>query len=95
MGNHAFAREAYETACKAAPHYVQARVLLGVTLLATGEHDAAVAAWKDALSIEPENRSAKMYLRMAEAQHAGRPSERPSARSEPPAGDGGSFGSAH
>lgn len=70
MGNLAFAREAYETACKAAPRYVQARVLLGVTLLAQGLPDEAIATWTEALSIEPDNKSAKMYLRMAEAQRA-------------------------
>jgi tetratricopeptide (TPR) repeat protein len=70
MGDLAFAREAYETACKTAPRYVPARVLLGVTLLALGLPDEAIGAWREALSIEPENKSAKMYLRMAEAQRA-------------------------
>lgn len=77
MGNLALARDAYETACKAAPAYVQARVLLGVTLLSMGEQDAAVAAWREVLALEPENKSARMYLRMVEAQRGKRGSERP------------------
>lgn len=77
MGNLAFAREAYETAVKAAPRYVQARLLLGVTLLAQASVEEAVAAWNQVLAIEPENRSAKMYLRMADAQKKKRESERP------------------
>lgn len=77
MGNLAFAREAYETAVKAAPRYVQARILLGVTLLAQTLTDEAVAMWKEVLVIEPENRSARMYLRMAESQKKKRESERP------------------
>lgn len=70
MGNFAFAREAFENACKAAPRYVQARVLLGVTLLSLGHHDEAIHAWNEALAIEPQNKSARMYLRSAESMRA-------------------------
>lgn len=70
MGNLAFAREAYETACKAAPRYAHARILLGVTLLSLGAQDEAIAAWREVLTIEPDNKSARMYLRMAEGQRA-------------------------
>lgn len=77
MGNLAFAHEAYETAVKIAPRYVQARLLLGVTLLAKGAVDDAIAAWREVLTIEPENKSAKMYLRMAEAQQKKRDSQGP------------------
>ncbi len=71
MGNLAFAREAYETACKTAPRYVHARILLGVTLLSMGLADEAILSWQEALLIEPENKSAKMYMRMAHAQRSG------------------------
>ena len=77
MGNLAFAKEAYETAVKTAPRYVQARILLGVTLLAMANVEGAVATWKEVLLVEPENKSAKMYLRMADAQRKKRESERP------------------
>jgi tetratricopeptide (TPR) repeat protein len=72
--NLALARRAYEAARDANPSYAPARVLLGVTLLSLGEIDAAVKEWNEALAIEPENRSAKMYLRMVEAQRSIRPS---------------------
>ena len=45
-----------------------ARILLGVTLLAMGELDAAENQWKLALETEPDNSSAKMYLRMLATQ---------------------------
>lgn len=80
MGNLALAREAYETALGAAPRYVHARVLLGVTLLAMGDPEAATAVWQEALTVEPDNKSAKMYLRMVEAQRA----KEAAAQSPPP-----------
>lgn len=71
-GNLALAREHYEAARGANGRYVPARVLLGVTLLSLGEVEAAEAEWRAVLSIEPENRAAKMYLRMVEAQKSSR-----------------------
>jgi tetratricopeptide (TPR) repeat protein len=67
-GNLPMAREHYATACTVNPKYVPARVLLGVTLLALGHTDDALAEWKAALSIDPDNKNAQMYLRMAESQ---------------------------
>jgi tetratricopeptide (TPR) repeat protein len=69
-GNLASARRCYEAARAANPRFVSARVLLGVTLFSMGEVDEAEAEWNEALAIEPENRSAKMYLRMVEAQRS-------------------------
>jgi tetratricopeptide (TPR) repeat protein len=66
------ARQHYEAARDANPSYVPARVLLGVTLLSLGEVDAAEAEWKKVLELEPDNRAAKMYLRMVEAQRSAR-----------------------
>ncbi len=71
--NLALARRCYEAAREANPRYAPARVLLGVTLLSLGAIDEATAEWREALAIEPENRSAKMYLRMVEAQRSARP----------------------
>jgi tetratricopeptide (TPR) repeat protein len=68
------ARRAYEAARAANPRFAPARVLLGVTLLSQGAIDEATAEWREALVIEPENRAARMYLRMVEAQRAARPS---------------------
>jgi tetratricopeptide (TPR) repeat protein len=62
------ARAQYEAAIAARPGYVPARILLGVTLLAMGELDAAEGHWKKALETDPDNTSAKMYLRMLSSQ---------------------------
>jgi tetratricopeptide (TPR) repeat protein len=71
-GNLAQARRCYEAARAANPKFAPARILLGVTLLALGATEEAAVEWREALSFEPENRSAKMYLRMVEAQKSGR-----------------------
>ena len=70
LGNLASAKEHYLAAREANPKYAMARVLLGVTLLALGNVDQAVAEWRAALAIDPDNKNAKMYLRMAEAQRS-------------------------
>jgi tetratricopeptide (TPR) repeat protein len=71
--NLTLARAHYEAARAANARYVPARVLLGVTLLSLGQVEEATVEWRDALEIEPENRAAKMYLRMVEAQRSIRP----------------------
>jgi tetratricopeptide (TPR) repeat protein len=76
-GNLSTAREHYATACTVNPRFVPARVLLGVTLLALGHPDEAVAEWKAALAIDPANKNAQMYLRMAEAQRAAKAAKKP------------------
>lgn len=55
------------------PRSAQARVALGLTLLALGRRDEAEAAWVAALSIDPKHRAAEVYLRMVREG-----SERPS-----------------
>jgi tetratricopeptide (TPR) repeat protein len=65
-GELARARHEYEAARQANARYVPARIMLGVTLLALEDADAAEAEWRGALAIEPENKSAAMYLRMLE-----------------------------
>lgn len=62
------ARFELEEALEHRPSYVPARVALGVTLLALGEVASAIEQWKTVLVQEPENRSAAMYLRMAESR---------------------------
>jgi tetratricopeptide (TPR) repeat protein len=79
-GNLAVARKHYEAACAANARYVPARVLLGVTLLSLGESESAAAEWREVLTLDPDNRAAKMYLRMVEAQKSARP-----PRTVPPA----------
>ncbi len=72
-GNLEQARRCYEAAREANPRFAPARVLLGVTLLSLGAVDEAAAEWREALTLDPENRSARMYLRMVEAQRSVRP----------------------
>jgi len=60
------ARHHYEEARAANPKYAPARLLLGVTLLAMNEIENAKAEWRAVLDADPENKSAQMYLRMAE-----------------------------
>lgn len=84
--NFTLAREHYEAARASNPKYAPARILLGVTLLSLGEIDLAIAEWREVLALDPENRSAKMYLRMVEAQRSVRGSKMPPAtpKSEEP-----------
>jgi tetratricopeptide (TPR) repeat protein len=80
-GNLTAARRCYEAARTANPRFVPARVLLGVTLFSLGDVDDAAVEWHEALAVEPDNRSAKMYLRMVEAHR----SMRPGTTAAPPA----------
>lgn len=82
-GNLPMAREHYATACTVNPKFVPARVLLGVTLLALGNPDEAIAEWKAALAIDPANKNAQMYLRMAESQRAARSMPKNAASESP------------
>jgi tetratricopeptide (TPR) repeat protein len=62
------AREQYEGAKSSNPKYVPARVLLGITLFSLGDNAGALVEWRDALGIDPENKSAQMYVRMLDTQ---------------------------
>ncbi len=83
-GNLALAREHYTAARDANPKYAPARVLLGLALLSLGSPDQAVAEWREALAIDPDNKTAKMYLRMVEAQRSGRAKDVAPRDSAPP-----------
>jgi tetratricopeptide (TPR) repeat protein len=65
-GDFARAKEQYQAAKDANPKYLPARVLLGVTMYFTGDTPGAIAQWREVLAIDPENKSAQMYVRMAE-----------------------------
>lgn len=66
------ARAEFETAKAANPRYLQARIMLAVLALGEGAREEAIAELEAALEIEPDNRSAQMYLRIARSR---RPSE--------------------
>src|SRR5262245_5871334 len=67
------ARDQYESAKNANPKYMLARVLLGVTLFLIGDSPDALSEWREVLAIDPDNKSAQMYVRMLETQ--GTPSQ--------------------
>jgi len=71
------AREQLESAREANPNYGQARLLLGVMHLSAGEHNAAIVEFDAVISRDPDNKSAVMYRRLAEAQR--KRSEHPDA----------------
>jgi len=47
-------------------NYVPARISLGAALFAKGEKTAARVEWAEVLRIDPENRTAGMYIRMVD-----------------------------
>jgi len=71
------AREQLERALETNGRYAPARVALGVLLLGAGDYDAAIREFDTVLESDAENRSAQMYLRLANAQRER--SERPPA----------------
>jgi len=62
------AREQLEIAKQYNPSYVQARVLLGVALLSSGDHGAAIGEFEAVLAQDAGHKGAQMYLKIAEAQ---------------------------
>ncbi|WP_437810579.1 tetratricopeptide repeat protein [Sorangium sp. So ce1078] len=90
-GNLALAREHYAAARDANPKYAPARVLLGVALHALGASELAIAEWREALAMEPDNKTAKMYLRMEEARRSGRTGGAAPRDSAPTTAKGGSW----
>ena len=61
------ARIAYETARNINPKYIQARILLGITLLVLHDREGATREWRAVLKQDPHNKNATMYLRMVES----------------------------
>ena len=69
------AKHELQQAVLARPSYVPARNALGVVLLQLGERHAAVAQWEAVVELEPDDKAAQLYLRMA---------RNPPAASDPP-----------
>ena len=59
-----------EEAVSNRPRYVPAWVALGVTRLSMADQKGAIEAWEKAKEIDPENKAAAMYLRMAKGSIA-------------------------
>ncbi len=55
------------------PEYLPARVALGVTLYSVGRKADAVSEWTRVLEIDPNEKSARAYLKMMEEQDAPEP----------------------
>ena len=72
-GDLARAREQFLAAKEVNPRYLQARILLAVLHLTGGDHAAAIEELEEVLGLDPNNKSAQMYLRIARK----RPSELP------------------
>jgi len=60
------ARFELEEAVEVKESFVPAHVALGVVLLSLGRREDAMARWRAAIVIDPGNKAAAMYLRMAE-----------------------------
>jgi Tfp pilus assembly protein PilF len=66
LGDMAASRHQLEEAIRARPDYGPARVALGVLMLIAGRRDEAEEVWREALRLDPQNKVAEMYLRMAQ-----------------------------
>ncbi|HEY4159187.1 MAG TPA: tetratricopeptide repeat protein [Polyangiaceae bacterium] len=73
IGDRERAREQLEAAKLANPGYIQGRVLLGVLLLSAGETHPARAEFEAVLERDPDNKSAQMYLRIAQRSKSEHP----------------------
>ena len=71
LGDLDAARFELDEAIAAKPQYVPARVALGVVHLAQSNKGKALEQWREALKIDPENKAAAMYVRMAEGMQTG------------------------
>ena len=58
----------FRIAVQHAPAYVPARVALGTALYAGGKTEEAIAEWQEAQRMDPQQRMASMYLKMARSQ---------------------------
>jgi tetratricopeptide (TPR) repeat protein len=67
VGELARARAEFESARSVNPRYVHARLCLGMLLLGAGEHEAARREFEAILELEPDNKSAVMYLRLIQS----------------------------
>jgi tetratricopeptide (TPR) repeat protein len=67
------AREQFERAKVDNPKFLQARILLAVLCLSAGDNDTAIVELEDVLGLDPTNKAAQMYLRIARSPRGSRP----------------------
>jgi Tfp pilus assembly protein PilF len=77
MGDVVAARYELEEALRSRPSYNPARIAMGVLLLTSGQRRQAIEQWQEALRIEPDNKTAQMYLRMAQSAQGTEPPPKP------------------
>jgi lipoprotein NlpI len=65
------AREQFEGAKAANPKFLNARILLGVLHLSAGDNDQAIAELSEVVELDPQNKGAQMYLRIARTPSRG------------------------
>ena len=58
----------FRLAVQHAPAYLPARVSLGMALYAGGKLEEALAQWQEVLRIDPQQRTASVYLKLARSQ---------------------------
>jgi tetratricopeptide (TPR) repeat protein len=73
MGMYHAALAEFAHAKKLRPDFVPARIHLGVTLFALGRKDAAIVEWQEVLQVDPGNKRAQLYLRLAHDEHGPQP----------------------
>ena len=69
----------FEHAKRLRPDFIPARIHLGVTLFSLGRKDDAIAEWQHVLTIDPANKSAQLYIRMASDEHGPQARQRAAA----------------
>jgi tetratricopeptide (TPR) repeat protein len=69
MGVHHAAIAEFEHAKRLRPDFIPARIHLGVTLFSLGRKEDALAEWHHVLTVDPNNKSAKLYIRMVNDEH--------------------------
>ena len=58
----------FRLAVQHAPAYLPARVSLGMALYAGGKLEEALAQWQEVLRVDPQHRTASVYLKLARSQ---------------------------
>jgi tetratricopeptide (TPR) repeat protein len=69
MGLYNAAIAEFEHAKRLRPEYLPARINLGVTMFSLGRREEAILEWQEVIERDPENKSARLYLKMVKDEH--------------------------